>query len=50
MDAIALIEAGTPFDPCVAEYSTILAKLQKKELEKYTNPEVGMRLSPDRIL
>lgn len=31
-EAIALVEAGAPFDPVVGEYSTILAKLQKKEL------------------
>jgi hypothetical protein len=50
MDAIALIEADTPFDPTVGEYSTILAKLQKKELEKFTNPSLVMHLSPDHPL
>lgn len=50
MEAIALIEAGAPFDPAVGEYSTILAKMQKKELEKLTNPSLGMRLSPDHPL
>ena len=49
-DAIALIEADTPFDPTVGEYATVLAKLQKKELEKFTNPESGMKLDPDKKL
>lgn len=49
-EAIALVESGAPFDPVVGEYSTILAKLQKKELEKLSNPSLGAQLSPDRPL
>ena len=30
MDAIALVESQTPFDPAVGQYSVVLAKLQKK--------------------
>lgn len=29
-EAIALIQADTPFDPSIGEYANILAKLQKK--------------------
>ena len=46
-DAIALIEADTPFDPTVGEYANILAKIQKKEMDKYNNPE-SLKLSPDK--
>ncbi len=46
-DAIALIEADTPFDPTVGEYANILAKMQKKEMDKYNNPE-SLKLSPDK--
>lgn len=50
LEAIALIQAGTPFDPSVAQYSTILAKLQKKQLQKFTNPEVNLKLDPNQVL
>ncbi len=50
MDAIALVQSETPFDPTVGQYSTILAKLQKKELDKYTNPSVGLKLTPGQKL
>jgi hypothetical protein len=42
-----LIEADTPFDPTVGEYANILAKMQKKEMDKYNNPE-SLKLSPDK--
>ena len=47
-DAIALVESNEPFDPAVGKYSSILADLQKKELEKFSNPKsmAAMSIEP----
>ena len=37
-EAIELIESKEPFDPAVGKYSSLLADFQKKDLEKYSNP------------